>query len=146
MKDNKGFSLVELIVVIAIMAILAAVAIPVFSSYIVKAKEATDIKYMHDIEYAIRLAHAHDPEDRITYFKVYVNPESGYVEDIKYTVEKDVYASEEYSHKDGAGDNTSPIIDWEYYFKAWKTVETNENWQEHWEIVIVEVSAPDHTE
>ena len=30
MKNNKGFSLVELIVVIAIMAILAAVAIPTF--------------------------------------------------------------------------------------------------------------------
>lgn len=134
MKDNKGFSLVELIVVIANMAILAAVAIPVFSSYIVKAKEATDIKYMHDIEYAIRLAHGDKPEDKIKTFTVYINPENGYVEDIVYTVEKDFYATEDYSHKDGAGGNASPIISWEYYFKAWKTVTNHPNWKDEWKL------------
>ncbi len=42
MKSNKGFSLVELIVVIAIMAIIAGVAVPVYSGYITKANEGTD--------------------------------------------------------------------------------------------------------
>lgn len=36
---NKGFTLVELMVVIAIMAILAAVAVPSFVAYTEKAKE-----------------------------------------------------------------------------------------------------------
>lgn len=40
MKNNSGFSLVELIVVIAIMAILAGVAVPTYSKYITKAKDA----------------------------------------------------------------------------------------------------------
>ena len=60
MKNNKGFSLVELIVVIAIMAILAAVAIPTFASFITKANKASDESYMNDIKYAVELALAEE--------------------------------------------------------------------------------------
>ena len=55
MRNNKGFSLVELIVVIAIMAILAAVAIPTFAGFIGKANLASDESYLNDIEYAVEL-------------------------------------------------------------------------------------------
>lgn len=43
MKYNKGFSLVELIIVIAIMAILAAAIAPALIRYINKARKADDI-------------------------------------------------------------------------------------------------------
>ena len=56
MKNNKGFSLVELIVVIAIMAILAAVAVIGVSVYIPKAQQANDKQLVSDIEYALTLA------------------------------------------------------------------------------------------
>ena len=56
MRNNKGFSLVELIVVIAIMAILAAVAIPTFAGFINKANVAADEGFANDIEYAVELA------------------------------------------------------------------------------------------
>ena len=57
MKNNKGFSLVELIVVIAIMAILAAVAVVGFSVYIPKAQQATDKQLISDVEYVLDLAY-----------------------------------------------------------------------------------------
>ena len=44
MKQNKnGFTLMEILIVIAIIAVLIAVAIPVFASQLEKAREATDL-------------------------------------------------------------------------------------------------------
>lgn len=45
-RSRAGFTLVELIVVIAILAILAGVAIPVYSGYIKKANEAGDLQLL----------------------------------------------------------------------------------------------------
>ena len=56
MKNNKGFSLVELIVVIAIMAILAAVAVVSFSIYIEKAHESNDTQYLSNVKYFAALS------------------------------------------------------------------------------------------
>ena len=56
MKNNKGFSLVELIVVIAIMAILIGVAVPVYSSYVEKSQKAADIQLVDEIIHALQIA------------------------------------------------------------------------------------------
>lgn len=42
-RNTKGFTLAELLVVVAIIAILIAIAIPVFSAQTIKAKETADI-------------------------------------------------------------------------------------------------------
>ncbi|MBE6579616.1 MAG: prepilin-type N-terminal cleavage/methylation domain-containing protein [Ruminococcaceae bacterium] len=55
---NKGFSLVELIVVIAIMAILVGVAVPVYTSYIEKAQKSKDEQLVDEIKHAIEIAGA----------------------------------------------------------------------------------------
>ena len=41
-KNNRGFSLVELIVVIAIMAVLVAVTAPQFTKYVDKSRQSVD--------------------------------------------------------------------------------------------------------
>ena len=48
-KNNKGFSLVELIVVIAIMVVLVAVLAPVFSKYIESSRRSTDVQNANSI-------------------------------------------------------------------------------------------------
>ena len=42
-KNNKGFTLAELLIVVAIIAVLVAIAIPVFTAQLEKSREATDI-------------------------------------------------------------------------------------------------------
>ena len=58
MKSKAGFTLVELIVVIAILAILAGVAIPAYSGYITKAKDAAVISELDAIVTAAQGANA----------------------------------------------------------------------------------------
>lgn len=41
-KNEKGFTLMEMLIVVAIIAVLVAIAIPTFNSSLNKAKEATD--------------------------------------------------------------------------------------------------------
>ena len=52
-RNNKGFSLVELIIVIAIMAILAGVLAPQFVKYIGRSRISTDIQNAQQIATAI---------------------------------------------------------------------------------------------
>ena len=53
MKNNKGFSLVELIIVIAIMAILVGVMAPQLIKYIEKTNVSADTQLADSVKTAI---------------------------------------------------------------------------------------------
>ena len=57
MKRNtkKGFTIVELIIVIAVIAVLAAVLIPTFSNLIQKANEAKDTALVSNLNKAVAM-------------------------------------------------------------------------------------------
>lgn len=100
MKNNKGFSLVELIVVIAIMAILAAVAVASYAIYIDRANEAVDQDYISNVLYRVKLFAL---EYGIGVEEVVIAPEVNGPEDIKLIIgwdgETPIYYEDVY--KDG---------------------------------------------
>ena len=59
LNNKKGFTMAELLIVVAIIAVLVAIAIPVFTSQLEKAREATDVAN-------IRAAYAEAAADAIT--------------------------------------------------------------------------------
>ncbi len=65
MNNRKGFTLAELLIVVAIIAVLVAIAIPVFTSQLEKAREATDIANIRSA-YAEVVVHYLDKADNIS--------------------------------------------------------------------------------
>ena len=64
--NKKGFTLAELLVVVAIIAVLVAIAIPVFGSSLSKAKEATDLANVRAAYAEELVEQMADGEDPIT--------------------------------------------------------------------------------
>ena len=56
MRNKKGFTLAELLIVVAIIAVLVAIAIPIFVNQLEKGREATDIANIRDIYAEVAVA------------------------------------------------------------------------------------------
>ena len=52
-NNEKGFTLAELLIVVAIIAVLVAVSIPIFTSQLEKSREATDLANMRAAKAAL---------------------------------------------------------------------------------------------
>lgn len=55
-KSKKGFTLAELLIVVAIIAVLVAISIPIFSGQLEKARRAVDMQNARNIESALMCA------------------------------------------------------------------------------------------
>lgn len=58
MNKNKGFSLVELIVVVAIMAVLVGILAPAYLSYVEKTRRGTDENMAEEVRHTIEVSAA----------------------------------------------------------------------------------------
>ena len=71
--NNKGFSLVELIIVIAIMAVLIGVLAPQFIKYVERSRESTDLQNVEEVKTAVEAYVADHGEDMSGSIVVEVN-------------------------------------------------------------------------
>ncbi len=55
-NGNKGFSLIELIIVVAIMAVLIAVLAPIYLRYVEKSKQGKDYEVAGVVQHAVTVA------------------------------------------------------------------------------------------
>ena len=60
--NKKGFTLAELLIVVAIIAVLVAISIPIFSAQLEKAKEATDMANIRSAYAEVVAAYLGDPK------------------------------------------------------------------------------------
>lgn len=54
-SNTKGFTLIELIVVIAVLSVLAAIVIPAMTNNLSRAHESVDMSYVRELNLATQL-------------------------------------------------------------------------------------------
>ena len=59
-SNKKGFTIMEMLIVVAIIAVLAAIAIPTFSSALTKSKESADVANIRAAYAEIQVAYLTD--------------------------------------------------------------------------------------
>jgi len=72
LNSRKGFTLAELLVVVAIIAVLAAIAIPIFSASLEKSAEATDIANLRAAYADITVMYLQDKDSATGDFSILV--------------------------------------------------------------------------
>lgn len=92
LKDQKGFTLVEMLIVVAIIAILIAVSIPMVSGTLEKAREAVDDANFRDAAALGSIEYLQDPDNAAgTYWYVVNDAQQGRIESAPTT---DIYTSQ----------------------------------------------------
>ena len=89
LKNKKGFTLMEMLIVVAIIAVLVAIAIPTFSGALTKSKEATDVANIRaayaDCQIAMLTDNSDVPTDKAA-FVAKIGATLNYPDKLEYTV------------------------------------------------------------
>lgn len=91
--NKKGFTIMEMLIVVAIIAVLVAIAIPTFNGALEKSKEATDVANIRaayaELQVAMLTDNAALPQNedafKTTYVKQELNYDSGEKDKFTYT-------------------------------------------------------------
>lgn len=77
-QRNKGFTLIELVIVVAILAILVGILAPQYTKYVEKSRKAADANNMEELVKAIQM-YAIDGEHQLTdeTIEIIIGPEGG---------------------------------------------------------------------
>lgn len=104
--NNKGFSLVELIIVIAIMAILAAALAPQLMKYIEKSRVSTDASTCSTIESCVNAALAEEAA-----YKEVAAKATGGTKDFEFLIKKGPEFTQIKSKKAGGNPGEADCVD-----------------------------------
>jgi type IV pilus assembly protein PilA len=63
-NNKKGFTLAELLIVVAIIAVLVAIAIPVFSAQLEKSRESTDLANVRSAYASLTAEWLNEPQSK----------------------------------------------------------------------------------
>ena len=64
-KDNKGFTLIELVIVVAILAILVGILAPQYTKYVEKSRKAADASNLENLVTAFKTVASDGTEDHV---------------------------------------------------------------------------------
>lgn len=111
--NNKGFSLVELIIVIAIMVILVAVLAPQYLKYVEKSRVSTDVQTTVELINSMQVL-ASDPDTTLATGGVFTATSTGTSEKILISadlrnalVASGMLTDDDFDSASGAGNSTS---------------------------------------
>lgn len=114
-KDNKGFTLVELVIVIAILAILVGLLAPQYTKYVEKSRKSADVNNMDELIKAVEVYEIDNAsKTAISEKEVTIN--------MSKTAETTALTS------GATANDTDVVAAFDEYVKNWKNVRLKSSW------------------